>query len=146
SQARASFLLASCFHSSSSSSASSSGWISAYGLPWCVTTIGSFFFLARARYSDNPFLTSATLAKRIGTLLAFIARSIARFWRMSSSNSQRLFPSRQDLSRTEFFSGDQFRSMGSLLFKHHARDLIPIGRNAGYLVDPGFQTSDGIQY
>src|ERR687887_1150194 len=43
--------------------------MSACGLPWCVTTMGSFLFLARARYLESPSLISATLAKRIRPLL-----------------------------------------------------------------------------
>jgi len=39
----------------------------AQGLPFYVTTIVSFFFLARAKYAGSSLVTSATVANRIVT-------------------------------------------------------------------------------
>src|SRR3989442_8843428 len=51
----------------------------AYGLPWCVTRMGSFRRRAFARYSENLFFASATLANRMGQPSgSHMARSIAR--------------------------------------------------------------------
>src|SRR5438876_5389426 len=40
--------------------------------------MASFFFLARARYRDNPFLTSATLANRMGRRSSFYGQKYSQ--------------------------------------------------------------------